>query len=66
MGFEDKYMKYVEKALAKDHVKRIMLLQEQGFPVDSIAAVYEKSVDEVKDIIEKNRGGYEWGMGGES
>ena len=39
MSIKDAYYDMIKKALREDHVKRIMMLREQDFPVESIAAV---------------------------
>lgn len=62
MSYEGAFKEMVEKAIRKDHVKRIMMLRQQDFPVDSIAAVYEMSNDEVESIIRDNKSDYEWGL----
>lgn len=65
MSYEDimkDFRDLVERTIKKDQVKRIMLLHEQDFPIDSIASVYELSSDDVKKIIEENKNDFEWGL----
>lgn len=62
MSIKDAYNEMIEKAIREDHVKRIMMLRQQDFPIDSIAAVYEMSNDEVETIIRDNKSDYEWGL----
>ena len=52
----------IEKAIKEDHVKRIMMLRQQDFPVESIAAVYEMSNDDVEKVIRDNKNDFEWGL----
>ena len=39
-----------------------MMLREQDFPVESIAAVYEMSSEEVEEVIRNNKNDFEWGL----
>lgn len=62
MSIKDAYKEMIEKAIKEDHVKRIMMLRQQDFPVDSIAAVYEMSNEEVENVIRNNKNDFEWGL----
>ena len=62
MSIKDAYYDMIKKALREDHVKRIMMLREQDFPVESNAAVYEMSSEEVEEVIRNNKNDFEWGL----
>ncbi len=62
MSIKDAYNDLIKKAIREDHVKRIMMLREQDFPVESIAAVYEMSSEEVQEVIRNNKNDFEWGL----
>jgi hypothetical protein len=62
MSIKDAYKEMIEKAIKEDHVKRIMMLRQQDFPVESIAAVYEMTSDDVEKVIRDNKNDFEWGL----
>ena len=63
MSLDDKIKAIAEKAVKDDQAKRIVLLYHQQFDIAGIAKAYEMTEEEVKKIIDTNKGGYEWGLG---